>query len=129
VPSGEAFTTQQNTDISRAISQARASSGMPYSVYVGSIDGDLREHALKLHASLPNSPESVLVAVDPDAHRLEIVTGHQAKLWLDDRACALAAMSMRTQFETGDIVGGICNGLATLAEHARHPRTLHTDQP
>ena len=48
---------------------------------------------------------------------------------LDDRSCALAALTMTSQFGMGDLSGGIVNGLRTLAEHARHPRTLHLDQP
>jgi hypothetical protein len=36
---------------------------------------------------------------------------------------------MTGQLAAGDLAGGVVNGLRTLAEHARHPRTLHTDEP
>ncbi len=65
--------------------------------------------------------------VDPAHRRLEILTGATAARSLDDRATALGAMSMTSSFAAGDLAGGIVAGLHTLAEHARQPRTLHSD--
>lgn len=130
MPAGEAFSDRQREDIQRAIRQAREESGLRYSVYVGVLEGDPRPAAEALHGRLgPLAADVVLVAVDPAAHRLEVVTGAVAKKSLDDRSCALAALAMTSQFSLGDLSGGIVNGLRTLAEHARHPRTLHLDQP
>ena len=69
----------------------------------------------------------MLVAVDPAARRLEIVTGGEVRRRLDDRSCALAAVSMTSAFEAGDLAGGIGHGVRSLAEHARTPPTLHTE--
>jgi uncharacterized membrane protein YgcG len=71
----------------------------------------------------------VLVAVDPSARRLEIVMGEDLRGRLDDRACGLAALAMTTAFAAGDLAGGIVNGIRSMAEHARAPRTLHLDTP
>ena len=49
--------------------------------------------------------------------------------WFVDRDCALTAMSMVTAFSSGDLTGGIVDGVQKLAEHARQPRTLHLDSP
>ena len=46
------------------------------------------------------------VAVDPAARALEIVTGPGARRYLDDRACALGALTMTSQLVTGDLAGG-----------------------
>ena len=130
VPAGEAFSSRQSDDITRAIRLAQDASGLQYSVYVGALEGDTRPAAQALHASLgAAAANTVLVAVDPAARRLEVVTGSLARRSLDDRSCALAALTMTSQFALGDLAGGIVNGLRTMAEHARHPRTLHLDQP
>lgn len=130
MPAGEAFSARQSDDITRAIRLAREESGLLYSVYVGVLEGDTRATAEAQHASLGSrAAETVLIAVDPAARRLEVVTGAVAKKSLDDRSCALAALTMTSQFGMGDLSGGIVNGLRTLAEHARHPRTLHLDNP
>lgn len=114
----------------RAIRLARRESRLPVSVYVGTLEGDSRASALRLHGALGDAAAAtVLVAVDPGARRLEIVTGTQVGRRLDDRAAALAAMTMTSAFQAGDLAGGISSGVLALAEHARVPRSLHTDQP
>jgi len=130
VPAGEAFSDRQRSDLARAVRIAENDTGLRFSVYVGALGDDTRARALELHAQLGASASAAtLIAVDPGGRQLEIVTGHEAKRWLDDYACGLGAISMTTQFTAGDLSGGIINGLRTLSEHARHPRTLHNDEP
>lgn len=130
MPAGEAFSERQQDDVVRAIRLARQQSELPVSVYVGALDGDSRDSALRLHAALgPDAGQTVLVAVDPGARRVEVVTGSEVRRRLDDRAAALAAMTMTSAFQAGDLSGGIASGVLALAEHARAPRSLHTDTP
>jgi uncharacterized membrane protein YgcG len=126
VPAGKAFSTRQVDEIERAIAQADQSSGLNFSVYVGEVAGNLRDFGRQLLGALgPDADTAVLVVVDPTARCLEVLTGRQAAYHLDDRATALGALSMTTSFTAGDLRGGIVDGLRTLAEHARQPRTLH----
>jgi uncharacterized membrane protein YgcG len=130
VPAGDAFTARQQDDVVRAIRLARKQSQLPVSVYVGSLEGDARATAQRLHAALGDAAATaVLVAVDPGARRLEIVTGSAVRRRLDDRAASLAAMTMTSAFQAGDLSGGIANGVLALAEHAHAPKSLHTDLP
>jgi uncharacterized membrane protein YgcG len=130
VPAGDAFSERQQDDVVRAIRLARKQSQLPVSVYVGTLEGDTRAMALQLHRALgATAPETVLVAVDPGARRVEIVTGTEARRRLDDRSAGLAAMTMTSAFQAGDLSGGIANGVLALAEHAQAPKSLHTDSP
>lgn len=127
VLAGDAFSDRQREEIVRSIQLARRSSGVNFSVYVGAADGPPRSYAKRRHAELGSeAPDSVLVFVDPGARSLEIVTGSRARRWVDDRACALAAMTMTATFAAGNLAGGIAQGVQLLAEHARHPASLHT---
>lgn len=130
MPAGDAFSERQHDDIVRAIRIARQQSQLPVSVYVGTLEGDTRATALRLHGALGEAAaQSVLVAVDPGARRLEIVTGNAVRRRLDDRSAGLAAITMTSAFQAGDLSGGIANGVLALAEHARTPRSLHTGTP
>jgi uncharacterized membrane protein YgcG len=114
----------------RAIRLARKQSQLPVSVYVGTLEGDSRAMALQLHDALgADADQTVLVAVDPGARRVEIVTGKEVRRRLDDRSAGLAAMTMTSAFQAGDLAGGIANGVLALAEHAHAPKSLHTDLP
>ena len=128
MPAGDAFSGRQLDAIERALDQAQQASGLRFSVYVGQVDGDLRALGRRLLGALGDDADrSVVVVVDPAARELEILTGRSAAYHLDDRATALGALSMTTSFGSGDLAGGIVDGLRTLAEHARQPRTLHLE--
>jgi hypothetical protein len=130
VAPGDGLSERQRERIDRAVGLAERSTGLTFAVWVGAAGPGLRERAEELHAATGPSPaEAVLVAVDPAARRLEIVTGRAAKRRLDDRSCELAALTMTSCFAGGDLVGGIEQGLASLADHAQAPAILHLDQP
>jgi uncharacterized membrane protein YgcG len=129
VPAGDAFSERQQDDIVRAMRLARKQSNLQVSVYVGTLEGDTRATARQLHAALGEAaPQTVLVAVDPGSRRLEIVTGDEVRRRLDDRAAGLAAMTMTSAFQAGDLSGGIASGVLAMAEQAHVPPSLHTDQ-
>jgi Fe-S oxidoreductase len=119
---GDGFSAAQRNEIDKAIRDAETLSRFEFSVFVGRSEGETRPFAERLHSTLVAPDRSVLVLVDPAARRLEIVTGSQAKLVLDDAEVKLAAMSMQTSFAAGDLVGGITRGLHQLAAHARRPQ-------
>jgi uncharacterized membrane protein YgcG len=123
VPSGdgrtEPFTDGQVREISRACSTASSETGLHFSVYIGPVEDDIRDHAERLHSALgPRASDSVLILVAPGERQLEIVTGKGSSRRLSDRSCALSALSMTTSFAGGDLVGGIVTGLRMLAEAA-----------
>jgi len=124
------LTDHEREEIARTIAQGEKESGVRFSVYVGALGDDSRARALTLLGALGDrAAETALVALDPGARRVEVVNGANAARYLDDRACGLAVVAMTSQLAAGDLAGGIVNGLRTLAEHARHPRVLHTDEP
>ena len=122
---GDAFTAAQRHEIDKAIRDAETLSRIEFSVFVGRSEGETKPFAERLHSALVAPDRSVLVLVDPAAQILEIVTGRDAHLVLDDAEVKLAALTMQTAFATGDLVGGITRGVQQLAEHARRPQLRH----
>lgn len=129
MPAGDAFSARQREAIERAVRQAEQYGGLDYSVYVGDCDGDPQARGRQLLGALGAdvARNHVAIVIDPEHRRLAILAGERATLQLDDRATALAAMTMTSSFGAGDLAGGIVDGLRTLGEHARQPRALHTD--
>jgi hypothetical protein len=118
----------QRSELGRLVEAARSVCGFGFGVYIGPLP-DGRESAIAQHALLPDPASAVLVAVDPSARLLEIVTGINTRSSLDNRACEFAALSMKSCFVNDDLVGGVREGVTMLAAHARHPRVLHLDEP
>jgi uncharacterized membrane protein YgcG len=126
VPAGEALSPAERRRLERAVQVAEKLSGLTFSVFLGVSEEDARRYAERLHGALPSPADSVLVLCDPAFRVLEIVTGSQVRRVLDDFDCRLAAASMQTSFQAGDIIGGLVNGIQQLGQSARHPKTLHT---
>ena len=110
------FTSRQLARLDEALTLASQESGLTFSVYVGALTTPTRRHAEALFERLTDS--SVLVAVSPGQRLLHIVTGPEAAKRLPNRACALAALTMRASFTSGDLTGGLINGLRMMADSA-----------
>jgi hypothetical protein len=141
VPSGElvpgyggasepvgALSESQRAVLDRVVQRARSICGYCFGVYVGPLP-EGRASAIAQHAMLPDPTSAVLVAVDPSTRIIEIVTGRTVAVDLDDRACELAALAMKSSFAADDLVGGLRDGVTLLAEHARAPKVMHLSDP
>ena len=122
------FNSGERFQIDEAIRTAEQVSRFEFSVFVGRTDGDPRAFATQLHNSLVAPSRSILIMLDPPARALEIVTGGTVRRSLSDQEVELTALQMQTSFAEGDLVGGLRRGIQMLADHARAPETLHTDQ-
>jgi hypothetical protein len=115
------FTPRQLSRLDEALTLSSRETGLDFSVYVGALDEPTRAHAERLHAGLPRPADGVLLAVSPQQRVLHIVTGEQSTRRLPDRACSLAALSMRASLSVGDLVGALVNGLRMLSDQAGRP--------
>jgi hypothetical protein len=110
------FTSRQLTRLDEALTLSSRETGLVFAVYVGELKQPTRGHAEALFERLTD--DAVLVAVSPGQRVLHIVTGPESSKRLPNRACALAALSMRASFSNGDLVGGMVSGLRMLADSA-----------
>lgn len=122
------FTSRQLARIDEALTLSSRESGLTFSLYVGELAAPARATAEAMFERL--TPSSVLIAVSPGQRGLQIVTGEESIERLPNRACALAALAMRSAFQSGDLTGGIVTGLRMLADAAgtEDRRRLATEQ-
>lgn len=121
------FSYRELLRLDEALTMSSRETGLRFTLYIGDLGPRTRARAEELfERSGPNLPESVLIAVSPAQRVVEVVTGAAAARRLPDRACALAVLSMTNAFASGDLVGGLVNGLRQLSDQAGHPRGLRT---
>jgi hypothetical protein len=116
------------SDIKKSVALAREISGLAFGVYIGELP-DGRQSVEARHAQLPSPESAVLLALDPQARTIDIITGTDAHVVLDNRSCEFALLAFQSCAGAGDIVGGIREALIVLAEHARQPKVYHLDEP
>jgi uncharacterized membrane protein YgcG len=119
------LSSRDRAELDKAIRAAEQSCRFEFSVYIGAAEGDPRDYARRLHASLVAPTHSVLVMVDPAARAIDVVTGTEVRRHLTDREVELSILAMQTDFAADDFVGGLKRGISMLAEHARPQNTLH----
>ena len=127
VQPGDGLTDAQRARLARAVETADRATGLDFLVRIGVLDGGRADAEALVAARGAEAPRTVLVAVDPPARALEIVTGSAASAVLDDRTCALASLTMTTSFAAGDLVGGLVRGLQVLTDHGRAVVHRHLD--
>ena len=120
------FSYRELARLDEALTMASRETGLFFNLYIGDLGRRTRVRAEEMHAQSKADPtDSVLLAVSPGQRVVEVVTGSAAARRLPDRACALAVLSMTTSFASGDLVGGIVNGLRQLADQAGRSSFQH----
>ncbi|MFS3127856.1 DUF5130 family protein [Nocardioides sp. Bht2] len=116
--SGEYFSTADRLAIHKTIHQAELASRFEFSVFVGQTEGaDARAFATQLHNRLVAPARSIMIALDPEARTIEIVTGGEVRREVADAEVDLVVLEMRSAFAAGDLAGGLRRGITMLAEH------------
>jgi uncharacterized membrane protein YgcG len=119
VPDADGFTQREVDEMARAADAAGERCGLRFSVFVGQAEGDPATYAQRLLAALgPDASRAVLLLVDPQARRVEIVAGTQATQLVDDRACRMAILAMTSALPDGAIVDAVVTGLRVLGDAA-----------
>ncbi|MBB3082666.1 DUF5130 family protein [Geodermatophilus sabuli] len=119
------FSYRELLRLDEALTMSSRETGLRFTLYIGDLGAQTRRRAEELFEhSGGHLTESVLLAVSPGQRVVEVVVGAAASRRLPDRACALAVLSMTNSFASGDLVGGIVNGLRQLSDQAGHPRNL-----
>jgi hypothetical protein len=128
VPPGDALSEVQRLRLARSVESAERATGLRFRLHVGHLEGGRARAESLLAEGGGTAADTVLIAVDPAARGLEIVTGTRATSQLSDRSCGLASLAMTSSFAAGDLVGGLVNGLQVLADHGRRQHVLHLDR-
>lgn len=134
---GDGFSTRSRGEIARALQYAGEASGLKYAVVVRRVedhpvDGgqpvrpDTDTWASGIHARMADPRRSVLVAVDPAARTLRIVTGERSGRRLPDESLAEIVSLMSQLFATRGLVPGLVTGLQELGQRAGPPRRQPT---
>lgn len=106
--------------VARAVDKAEDETGLQFCVYLGPAGEDGSRAAaerLFVETGLDSRP-AVLVLVDPEHRKVEVVTAPDARTRVSDEAAAEAVARMTPKFAKGDLAGGIVAGIKQLATAA-----------
>lgn len=110
-----AFSKDDIEVIEAEILSAGARSAMNFSVYIGHSEPPPEEYARRLHATLSQPADSVLLMIDPAARVFQIVTGSHLRGLLPDAFVQGIADQMKGRFGQGQMCEGLVQGVRALA--------------
>lgn len=116
--------------VDQAVQAAEQLTGLQFCIYLGPGESDPRQHAesLFVSAGLHERP-AVLILVEADRHKVEIVTAPAVKERISDEACAAAIEEMTPLFAAQRYEEALVTGLASLADHAGPGASTGRDLP
>lgn len=116
---GQPLNPAELNSLDEVIAAAERSTGLRFAVFLGDLGADTRATAESLHASLGEDRlAGVLIALSPAQRTVEVVTGGEASRRIGDRSARLGVLSVMAAASDGDIIGGLENGVRTLADQA-----------
>lgn len=119
----EPLTASQRIELDDVIAAAERVTGLRFAVYLGElggdVGGDVETGAREVHAALgAEAPVAALLAVSPAQRVVQVVTGGEAARRISDRSARLAVLATVASVSQGDLLGGLVNGIRTLADQA-----------
>ena len=109
------FTDHERLLMDNALTDATRSTKVRFNIYIGDLGSD---SAVGADAVFPGTPEavgSVLIAVDPNAHAIEVRSGRDVADRVNDRVCQLGVTAALSSFRQGDLIDGLVSALRVMA--------------
>lgn len=113
------FTHEDRNRMDRTLMYATRRTRILWTVYIGQLGSAPADRARELLSTLPNPSESVLIAVSPNEHAIEVVGGDGIGHRFDDRVAQLGASAAVSSFRHDDLVDGLVSAVRVMSAAVR----------
>lgn len=115
------FATQDLVALDVALIEAIRSTKIRFNVYVGDLGDDYEAGTDALFPTTPDAVRSVLIAVDPNRHALEIRTGRRVSDRATDRVAQLGVTAALGPFRDGNLIDGLVAAVRVMSASLASP--------
>lgn len=115
------FATQELVALDDALSEATRLTKIRFNVYVGDLGEDTVAGADSVFPGTPDAVRSILIAVDPNRHALEIRTGRRVSDRATDRVAQLGVTAALGPFRDGNLIDGLVTSVRVMAASILSP--------
>ncbi|CAB4916880.1 unannotated protein [freshwater metagenome] len=115
------FATQDLVALDDALSEATRKTKIRFNIYVGDLGVDPAAGADSVFPGTPDAIRSVLIAVDPNRHALEIRTGKRVSNRATDRVAQLGVTAALGPFRDGNLIDGLVTSVRVMAASVLAP--------
>ena len=115
------FATQDLVALDDALTQAIRQTKIRFNVYIGDLGVDPAAGADAVFPGTPDAIRSVLIAVDPNRHALEIRTGRRVSNRATDRVAQLGVAAALGPFRDGNLIDGLVTSVRVMTASILSP--------
>ncbi|MBA0048727.1 DUF5130 domain-containing protein [Mycobacterium sp. NPDC050853] len=115
------FPNYELATLDDALTYGSRSSKARFAVYIGDLGSDTTSGARDVFLKVPTPDESVLIAVSPDQHVVEVVYGEALKGRGAESAADLGVAAAVASFKEGNLLDGIISAVRVMSAAIARP--------
>jgi hypothetical protein len=105
------FPIDELVTLDDALTYGSRAAGARFAVYIGDLGSDTAARAREILAKVPTPNNTVLVAVSPDQHAIEVVYGSQVRGRGAESAAPLGVAAAASAFQQGKLIDGLVSAV------------------
>ncbi|MFY2787737.1 DUF5130 family protein [Rhodococcus sp. KRD162] len=108
------FATQDLVALDDALTEATRQTKIRFNIYIGDLGDDPSTGVESVFPGTPDAIRSVLIAVDPNRHAVEIRSGKRVSNRATDRVAQLGVTAALGPFRDGNLIDGLVTSVRVM---------------
>ncbi|MFF0492877.1 DUF5130 domain-containing protein [Nocardia sp. NPDC004068] len=115
------FNDRERLLMDNTLTEATRSTKVRFNIYIGDLGADPATGVDTLFPSTPEAAHSVLIAVSPNEHAVEVRSGREVADRVNDRVCQLGVTAALASLRQGELIDGLVSAVRVMAAAIGRP--------
>ncbi|MGI5220952.1 DUF5130 domain-containing protein [Nocardia sp. CA-290969] len=109
------FDNNERLAMDNVLTEATRATKVRFNVYIGDLGPDAGAAVDALFPTTPEAARSVLIAVSPNDHSVEVRSGREVADRANDRVCQLGVTAALSSLRQGELIDGLISAIRVMA--------------
>ncbi|WP_280507325.1 DUF5130 domain-containing protein [Nocardia flavorosea] len=109
------FDNDERLAMDNVLTEATRATKVRFNVYIGDLGPDAGATVDALFPTTPEAARSVLIAVSPNDHAVEVRSGRDVAERANDRVCQLGVTAALSSLRQGELIDGLVSAVRVMA--------------
>ncbi|MBF6331510.1 DUF5130 domain-containing protein [Nocardia transvalensis] len=115
------FSDRERLLMDNTLTEATRSTKVRFNIYIGDLGADPAAGVDALFPATPEAARSVLIAVSPNDHAVEVRSGRDVADRVNDRICQLGVTAALASLRQGELIDGLVSAVRVMAAAIGRP--------
>ncbi|WP_280406688.1 DUF5130 domain-containing protein [Nocardia carnea] len=109
------FDNNERLAMDNVLTEATRATKVRFNVFIGDLGPDAGAAVDALFPTTPEAARSVLIAVSPNDHAVEVRSGREGADRANDRVCQLGVTAALSSLRQGELIDGLVSAIRVMA--------------